>query len=134
SQTALPETLLILKNRRTNPLAVSTNSTSNAPQITITGAWLRDWGFSKGDLVSVAKEDHSVMAITLKMHAEKWRVERMNIEQKREESRIHSLLKQYKAEYPDIFQQVANPPKKHLTKLRPVQPNQPSLFDQIMAA
>lgn len=134
SQAAKPETLPILNNRRSHPLTVSTNSTSNTPQITITGAWLRDWGFCKGDLVSVAKEDHSVMAISLKMHAEKWRIERMNIEQKREESRIHSLLKQYKAEYPDIFQQVANPPKKHITKLRPVQPNQPSLFDQIMAA
>ena len=134
TKAAEPETLPILKNHRSHPLAVSTNSTTNVPQITITGAWLRDWGFRKGDLISVVKEDHSVMAITLKMHAQEWQVERMNREQEREKSRVRSLLKQYKAEYPDIFQQVANPAKRHISKLRPVGPAQPSLFDQIMAA
>lgn len=133
-QAAEPATLPISKNRRSHPLAVTTNSTTNVPQITITGAWLRDWGFRKGDLISVVKEDHSAMTITLKMHAQEWQVERMNREQEREKTRVRSLLKQYKAEYPDIFRQVANPAKRHFSKMRPVRPTQPSLFDQIMAA
>ena len=121
------------KSRRSHPLTVSTNTTTNVPQITITGAWLRDWGFSKGARISITNEGDGIITVDVVMSPEAWRVEKSNKEAQREETRVRSVLKQYKAEYPHVFDQVAHP-RKRFTKMKPVSPAQPSLLAQIMTA
>jgi hypothetical protein len=132
-EAAEPKPLPVWRSRRSHPLTVSTNTTTNVPQITISGAWLRDWGFNKGSRVSVTSEGDGMIAVEVIMSAEAWRAEKSNKEAQREEARVRTVLKQYKTEYPALFDQVANPRKK-FTKLKVVKPVQPSLFEQIMTA
>lgn len=127
------QALPVQANRRSHPLAVSTNTTTNAPQITITGAWLRDWGFSKGARISATNEGNGNITVQVVLSPEAWRAEKNDRETQREEARVRSVLKQYKAEYPALFDQVANP-RKRFSKMKPVSSAQPSLFEQVMTA
>lgn len=128
-------TLPILKNRRPHPLTVLP-SYRWFPQVTITGAWLRDWGMTKGDRICVTLEAEDVIGIKMTMSAAEWRkVQRekeLEQELKQEEAEALSMLKQYKDRYPALFEQVANPKKKRTASQKPARSTPPSLFDQII--
>ena len=128
-------TLPILKNRRPHPLTVIP-SYRWLPQVTISGAWLRDWGMSIGDRICVTLEAENVIDIKMTMSAAEWRKVQREKELERalkqEEADALSTLKQYKDRYPALFDQVANMKKKRTETLKPARSTPPSLFDQIM--
>jgi hypothetical protein len=136
-QQALPQiaTLPILKNRRPHPLSVFP-SYRWVPQVTITGAWLRDWGMTIGDRICVTLEAEDVIGIKMTMSAAEWqkvqRQKELQQEREQEEADALSTLNQYKDKYPALFERVANLKKKRIAALKPAGSTLPSLFDQIM--
>jgi hypothetical protein len=128
-------TLPILKNRRPHPLSVFP-SYRWLPQVTITGAWLRDWGMTIGDRICVTLEAEDVIGIKMTVSGAEWRKvqaqKELQQEREQEEADALSMLKQYKDRYPALFEQVANLKKKRIATPKPARSTPPSLFDQIM--
>jgi hypothetical protein len=122
--------LPILKNRGPHPLTVSV-SYRYAPQVTITGAWLREWGIKIGDHVCVTLEQ-DVVSIKMTMSAAEWRKVQKEKEPERKEANALYVLKEYKDKYPALFEQVANSTKKRAAALKPVRPTLPSQPGQAM--
>jgi hypothetical protein len=128
-------TLPILKNRRPHPLSVFP-SYRWVPQVTITGAWLRDWGMTIGDRICVTLEAEDVIGIKRTMSGAEWRKvqaqKELQQEREQEEADALSTLKQYKDKYPALFEQVANLKKKRIATLKPARSTRPSKPDQII--
>jgi hypothetical protein len=128
-------TLPILKNRRPHPMSVFP-SYRWLPQVTITGAWLRDWGISKGDRICVTLEAENVISIKLTMSAAEWRkaqlAKELEQERKQEEADALSTLKKYKDKYPALFEQVANLQKKRIATRKPTKSTHLYQLDLIM--
>jgi hypothetical protein len=131
--TAPVAALPVLKNRGPHPLTVS-QSDRHDPQITITGAWLRVWGFTIGDRISVTRTEDGFIDLRVVMPAEEWRQIQKKKGLEREATYAMSKLEQHKAIHPALYEQVPNPPQKRVAVLKPVRTPQPSLFDQIMTA
>ena len=128
-------TLPILKNRRPHPLSVFP-SYRWLPQVTITGAWLRDWGITKGDRICVTLEAENVISIKMIMSAAEWRKvqQEKELEQERKQEEADALytLKKYKDKYPALFEQVANLQKKRIATRKPTKSTHPYQLDLIM--
>ena len=130
-------TLPILKNRRPHHLSVYP-SYRWLPQVTITGAWLRDWGMAVGDRICVTLEAEDVINIKKTLSAAEWqkvkRQKELDQERKQEAADALSTLKEYKDKYPALFEQVANLKKKRIATLKPARSTRPSQPDQIVNA
>jgi hypothetical protein len=101
------------------------------PEIVITGAWLRDWGFATGDRISLTwmEEDHMLMKIA--MPRREW----LKIQQKRRLERNAEIalvaLRSHQSAYPDLYTTELQPLKKRKRKT-PEKHTHPGLFDEII--
>jgi len=107
----------------------------NYPEIVITGAWLRDWGFAIGDRISLTltEEDHIVMKIAIPRSQWCEILKKQRLE-KRAESVI-AMLEHHKAAHPELYPEDAPKPKqKRVRPFKPAKPIHSSLFDQLIPA
>lgn len=107
------------------------NSRDQFPQIIITGAWLRDWGFTTGDRISLTwmEEGHMLM----KMVMPRWEWRKILQKRKLEHNAKIALaaLRSHKSVHPDLYPAVLQPIEKRKRKT-PEKRSRPSLFDEIL--
>jgi len=120
---------------RESPSYFLSTSIRDCPEIVITGAWLRDWGFAIGDRISLTRteEDHILLKIIMP------RLEWCEVLRKRKLMRdavfATNMLERHKAAHPALYPEDAPALKRNrVVSSKTAKPSQPSLFDQIMAA
>jgi hypothetical protein len=126
-------TLPVLRKRMPHYLTIS-ESCRYCPQLKIAGAWLRNWGIITGDRIRVTKEADGIFSIKVVVPAAEWAQLQKNKEVKREEANALSVLKKYKVQYPDLFEQVANSKKRRAAPVKPMRPVQPFPYDHTLTA
>ena len=102
-------------------------SQRDCPEIIITGAWLRDWGFAIGDRISLTltEEDHVLMKIA--MPRSEWREILRKQKLEKQAAIANAMLQRHKAIHPNLYPDEApRPTRKRAAAAKPAKPVQPS--------
>lgn len=107
------------------------NSRDRFPQIVLTGAWLRTWGFSTGARISLTWTEEGHMLMKMVMSRSEWR----QIQQKRKLERNAKIalaaLHSHQSVHPDLYPTLPHPVKNRGRKTSKIL-SLPSLFDGII--
>ena len=116
---------------RDAPSYYLSNSRDQFPEIIITGAWLRDWGFTTGDRISLTwmEEGHMLM----KMVMPRWEWRKILQKRKLEHNAKIALaaLRSHQSVHPDLYDAVLQSVENRKQKT-PEKSSRQRLFDEVI--
>lgn len=102
------------------------------PQIVITGAWLRDWGFAIGDRISLTLTEANHIIMKLAMPRIQWWEILKKQRLERQATTANAMLAHHQAAHPELYPgEAPTPERKRIRAFKPAKPNQPSLLEQL---
>jgi hypothetical protein len=109
-------------------------SRRGAPEIKLTGAWLRKWGFAIDDRIQLTWKREHYFHIQVVMPAKQWREVKRKKEFEVTAMLAMGALAWHSADHPDLYVLNQKVPVENASPLKAAKRGKPSLYEQTMTA